>query len=164
MFTRRWITMGNTSMTNYPNRAGATDTATSRKAADAVEARGKESREKMLYTMLAERPRSRGQLCEALGLPVEVVGPRLSEMKSRGLLQATGETVTGKYGLEHDVLKVIAPYSPIRRRQKKIAEDTTLVSAVKLLAEVVVTFGGNNLAYGEHATIDRCREFLRKHR
>ena len=99
-------------MNQYPERAGfVRGSRTSLAAAIKVEGRGKITREMMVYNALQEKPRSVWELCNDLGLANEIIQPRCSELKGRGIIHATGETRPTPYKNEGEVLSVCAPYS-----------------------------------------------------
>lgn len=111
---------------NYPEQAGyVKGSATSFAAAVNVE-KNKLTREQQIYTALKNKPRTRWELVDDLGLPYETVNPRCSEMKMRGLLRETGETREGRYGNQSEVLCVAALYS------KKTADQQKKSCATKL--------------------------------
>lgn len=124
----------------YPVIAGhAPGSRTSFDAATRVEGRGKETREVMVYNAVKESPKTMWEITEHLGLPYEVVHPRCSELKGRGILGTTGETRASKYGNEQDVLKIIAPYSkkpaapknnnkPIKEKLKDLLANIQLIN------------------------------------
>lgn len=96
----------------YPEQAAhVRGSVTSHAAAQAVEKRGKLTREREIYDAIKQYPQTTYELSQRLGYDREVIVPRCSEMKARGLLNVTGETREGKYGIQTEVLQVIAPYS-----------------------------------------------------
>ena len=119
-------------MNIYPEFAGhLKGSATSRAAADVCKSRGKQTREVLVYEALKERPQTTYELGLLLGLDREVVVPRCSEMKARGLLNETGETRPGKFGNQMEVLRVVAPYSKkISVPHKKSVKEQTLEGAI----------------------------------
>lgn len=148
---------------SYPEHAAhARHSATSLAAAQAVERRGKETRERLVYRLLSEQPRTTHELSLATGLAREVLVPRCSEMKARGLLGPTGHKRPGAYGDEQEVLRVIAPYSQQRGEKTKSSKVLLLNECVKMLDEIMLVFGTERRDMIERATLHKSAELSAK--
>lgn len=149
-------------MTHYPERAGfVSHSATSRAAADAVEAGGKITREVLIYETLKGEPMTRWELCAHLDLAYETVNPRCSEMTTRGLLRPNGVTREGKHGLQTDVLEVCAPYTR-KLKGEIVRRYHNMNAAVEIINSVVVRLSKNSTpTFDEEFALSQCRRFLR---
>lgn len=84
----------------YPHHAGYSEPTTSRNAAEAIE---REGRAKKLRTEISRLfgigfQGTSEQVAALLNEDYVSVQPRISELKSLGIIEPTGKTVKGRYG------------------------------------------------------------------
>ena len=85
---------------NYPHHAGFTEPTTSKNAAVAIERAGRAEtlRRKIVELFGTGFIGSSEHVAHVMKDDYVSVQPRISELKSQGIVEPTGETVKGRYG------------------------------------------------------------------